>query len=957
MVKQSQDIRQRAAIKATNQEKVYTTSQDSEFASNELLVKVKKDAKSLIKEGNPEDTGIKSLNKIFKDHKVSKFEKIVKDGKNFKKDSDLSQWYKITIDGQKSKITGKNQSAANVFAIRADLLGNKNIEAAEPNYVLSAFQTPPDTQPPSAPGTLIATPLSSTAINISWGASVDSGGSVSLYRVYKNGAHSLDGNVLHHTFTNLLPNTIYQFYVKPFDDAGNPGPLSNVVTVSTLAVDPTPVPGDGPCVPNNPFMSITPFYASGSAGQTFDYSVTITNKDTGSCVKSLYNFSPSSSTDLPGWGNPSGYAILLSPGETTIFNYSVISPPTAELRKYAFALWGQNDLNGTHFAVGAYITLNSNQPVIIPTASPTNTPIPVPSGAPNDPYYNSTGSWGQAYPDLWGMKKINMERAWNQTIGSTEVVVADIDTGVDRNHEDLKDNMWVNINEIPNNGIDDDANGYIDDYYGWDYVANDPDPMDDHGHGTHTAGTITATGGNLTGVVGVNWTGKIMALKFLDSGGSGYLSDGIEALRYAADMGAKVSSNSWGCRCNSISMDDAVKYQHDRGMVTVVAAGNDNSDTIDYSPASADYAVTVAATDPGDIKAYFSNWGERIDVAAPGVDILSTRAGVNPMCDASRTIGANYCRISGTSMATPHVAGLAALILSKNLLLTNEEVRQIIRKGAVDLGLAGKDSNFGYGRIDGERSIAFAAGEKPLTPVITSPASRTSIVTPTFQITGGIGGSNFSSYTLEAGSGRTPAIWIPLHVSTTQVANGVLATIDTSLIPAGLTILRLTATDTQGNTYQFQVHDINIIPTPIFTPAPTSTPTLVPPTPTPTVPPIPTFTPVPTATPTPVPPTPTFTPTPTPDLVPPSVTITSPLNNSTVTKNRTTVINATSSDPSGVAKVEFYVNSVLKCTDTTSSYTCSWIVPNKPKVVYTLQAKSYDLRGNIGSYTIRVTSK
>ena len=117
---------------------------------------------------------------------------------------------------------------------------------------------------------------------------------------------------------------------------------------------------------------------------------------------------------------------------------------------------------------------------------------------------------------------------------------------MDRNHEDLSRNMWVNTREIPGNGVDDDVNGYVDDYYGWDWVNNDNDPMDDHGHGTHTAGTIAAVGNNGLGVVGVNWNGKIMALKFLNSGGSGYLSDAVKTLQYAADNGAQISSNIWG---------------------------------------------------------------------------------------------------------------------------------------------------------------------------------------------------------------------------------------------------------------------------------------------------------------------------------------------------------------------------------------------------------------------------
>ena len=428
---------------------------------------------------------------------------------------------------------------------------------------------------------------------------------------------------------------------------------------------------------------------------------------------------------------------------------------------------------------------------------------------PDDPYYSSSGSWGQSYPDLWGIHKINSEYAWDQTVGSPSIIVADIDTGVDRNHEDLRDNMWVNTGEVPDNGIDDDGNGYVDDYYGWDWVNDDNDPMDDHGHGTHCAGTIAAVGNNSIGVVGVSPNSKIMALKFLNSGGSGYLSDAVEALQYASDMGARVSSNSWGGSGTSAMLDDAIQYVHDQGMVVVVAAGNSNADALDFTPASSDRAITVAASDYNDAKASFSNWGQKIDVAAPGVDILSTKAAVCPMCNDDRTVGTYYCRVSGTSMATPHVAGLAALILSMDPDLTNEDVRQLIRTGAVDLGAQGKDRDFGYGRIDADGSISLSTAT-PLAPMITSPGSRTVVYGQALRINGSVLGPDFASYTVEAGAGRDPVQWETLATSTSQVINGTLATVDTTQLKEGIHIFRVTAIGTDGKSYQFQVHDLEV---------------------------------------------------------------------------------------------------------------------------------------------------
>lgn len=427
---------------------------------------------------------------------------------------------------------------------------------------------------------------------------------------------------------------------------------------------------------------------------------------------------------------------------------------------------------------------------------------------PNDPYYFSSGTWGQSYADLYGIKKINPTGAWDQTTGSASITVAVIDTGVDRNHEDLQGNMWVNTAENPNNGRDDDGNGYIDDYYGWDWVNNDNDPMDDHGHGTHTAGTIAAVGNNGSGVVGVNWTSKIMALKFLSSRGSGTLSSAIKALEYAADMGAQVSSNSWGCACQSTFLDDAVTYEHDNGMVIVAASGNSNRDALDYSPASSDRVITVGATDANDARAWFSNFGEKIDVVAPGVDILSTRASINPMCSASRTVGVRYCRVSGTSMSTPHVAGLAALLLAKDSTLTNEEIRQIIRGGSDDIGAAGKDRNFGYGRINAGGSMNLISTQV-LAPIITSPKSRRAVA-GSVNIVGSVPGNNFSSYKIESGSGRALTSWRLHKTSSTQIINGILATVDTTKLFNGRTIFRLTVIDTGGKNYQFQIHDVNI---------------------------------------------------------------------------------------------------------------------------------------------------
>lgn len=334
------------------------------------------------------------------------------------------------------------------------------------------------------------------------------------------------------------------------------------------------------------------------------------------------------------------------------------------------------------------------------------------AATPNDPYWFTSGSWGQSYDDLWGLKKIQADKAWDLSTGSESITVAVIDTGLDFTHEDLQGNFWNNPGEIgdgkENNKIDDDNNGYIDDWRGWDFVNNDNDPTDDYGHGTHVAGTIGAVGNNSVGVVGVNWNIKLMGVKFLNASGRGYDDGASASLIYAANNGARLSNNSWGGYGYSKLISDAIDYAYNKGSTTIAAAGNDDSDARDFTPANHPNAIAVAATDYLDIKASFSNYGPKIDVAAPGVNVLSLKAaGTDMYGDGSRTVGNNYMYASGTSMASPHAAGLAALVLSADPSLTNEQLRQVLRESADDLGDPGKDDIFGYGRINADKALSY----------------------------------------------------------------------------------------------------------------------------------------------------------------------------------------------------------------------------------------------------------
>ncbi|THB79146.1 MAG: hypothetical protein D3926_11395, partial [Desulfobacteraceae bacterium] len=255
---------------------------------------------------------------------------------------------------------------------------------------------------------------------------------------------------------------------------------------------------------------------------------------------------------------------------------------------------------------------------------------------PNDPHY----------PKLWGFNNtgqtqgtinedINAPQAWNTTTGSSGIVIADIDTGVDYTHPDLAANMWTNPGETPGNGVDDDGNGYVDDIYGIDSANGDADPMDDNGHGTHTVGTIAAVANNSTGVAGVMWNAKIMALKFLGADGSGDTADSIELIEYMIDMklnhGVNIvaSNNSWGGGGFSQALSDAIGSAGDAGILFVAAAGNsnDNNDIVPHYPSSyrEDNIIAVSATDHKAELGRFSCYGLRsVDIGAPGVDILST---------------------------------------------------------------------------------------------------------------------------------------------------------------------------------------------------------------------------------------------------------------------------------------------------------------------------------------------
>lgn len=321
----------------------------------------------------------------------------------------------------------------------------------------------------------------------------------------------------------------------------------------------------------------------------------------------------------------------------------------------------------------------------------------------------------------WGMNDIGAFDIWKTFRGSSDMIVAVIDTGVDYTHEDLLPNLWRNPGEAgtdangknkASNGIDDDNNGYIDDTIGWDFVSNDNKPFDlsvepmqllagggNPGHGTHCAGNVGARGNNNIGISGVAPEVKIMSLRFISEKGAGTTAQAISAIRYAVDNGAKVLSNSWGAEgedpndgAENQALKDTIQYCQDKGVLFIAAAGNghkgvgynNDSDAKPALPASYDHdiIISVAALDSTDHLGSFSNWGVKtVDIGAPGVQVFSTTVGSN-YSDTVLDIFGYTVYWDGTSMATPHVAGAAALYWSAHPTQTWKEVKNAMLSSA-----------------------------------------------------------------------------------------------------------------------------------------------------------------------------------------------------------------------------------------------------------------------------------
>jgi len=349
----------------------------------------------------------------------------------------------------------------------------------------------------------------------------------------------------------------------------------------------------------------------------------------------------------------------------------------------------------------------------------------------NDPFLASRGSWGQDFDDLWGLDRIRAFEGWEISKGEG-VVVAVVDTGLDYSHPDIADNVWVNPGEDLDgdgvvgasdwNGLDDDGNGFVDDLRGFDFATGDPDlptdpdPFDEVGHGTHVSGTIAALLDNGIGIAGVAPHAEVMPLKGFAAGESGLDSTLWRAVLYAAENGAAVVNNSWSCNpaCpENPFAEEVLELVEDLGMVVVTSASNRSDDVVFLNPENQSSVITVGALGYDDELALFSNRGWLVDLVAPGGgpshptsvrvarrNILSLRSSQLIATEDTFSVGEDYLRWAGTSMAAPHVAGAVALLLAQRPELSPSDVRRLLRLSARDLGDPGHDPIFGAGSLD-----------------------------------------------------------------------------------------------------------------------------------------------------------------------------------------------------------------------------------------------------------------
>jgi subtilisin family serine protease len=434
--------------------------------------------------------------------------------------------------------------------------------------------------------------------------------------------------------------------------------------------------------------------------------------------------------------------------------------------------------------------------------------------APNDPLFRGAGAWKQDHDDQWAIKRVGFTAepgsAWTKLGPDPQpVVIAVIDSGLDWNHADFEwRNIWKNPKEIAGNGIDDDRNGYVDDIIGWDFLGLNNKPWDHDGHGTLTTGIIAAATNNGRGMAGINPFAQIMVLKALNAFGRSRASFVAEAIRYAADNGARVVNLSVGGPGLTGIETDAIAYARSKNVLIVVAAGNDGADVKDYGLAANDKVMTVGATGLKDEHLKFSNWGPQVDIAAPGQDVLGLRArrtdtvrGIPdvPYASGDGYVGVDrrYYRASGTSFAAPIVAAVAGLVLAKRPELTVDQLEAVLLQSAQDIQTPGRDNFSGVGLVDARAALDF------------DPAFRLDAAIAGVEVVQGPGGlavrvngviaaDRFGSARIEIGAGREPTRFTPVATSLAPGSGALVDIPATNFTGSPLWTIRLIVTHANG---------------------------------------------------------------------------------------------------------------------------------------------------------------
>ena len=413
------------------------------------------------------------------------------------------------------------------------------------------------------------------------------------------------------------------------------------------------------------------------------------------------------------------------------------------------------------------------------------------------------------FSQQWYLSMIDVVKAWGTTRGTQDVIIGVIDTGMDYHHPDLQANIWINPDEDINhnqqfdtgdvNGVDDDGNGYIDDVHGWDftdaphfpdggdYLLRDNDPFDEHGHGTAVAGVIAGIAGNGIGIAGIAPKCRVMNIRAGTSQGLLEEDDVAAAVVYAVEMGARVINMSFGDTYASALLHDVMQFAHTAGVVLVASAGNSSSDVVHY-PAGYPETISVTAINRDGVLAGFANFGPLVDIAAPGVNVLTTgRFG-------------RYGNFSGTSAAAPVVSAVAALLLSKSPQLIPDLVRSILVSSTNDLGEPGWDGRYASGGINAGRALAvnYATEAKLMSPRLDDGYAK-----PPVAIIGTAAGALLEGYQIDVGVGENPSEFTPVLVQYgRQVVHDKLGVWDFSDAPDTSYIVRLLAFNKDGT----QVH-------------------------------------------------------------------------------------------------------------------------------------------------------